>query len=158
MHRAAAVVFAFMVTGAVLTPRAAGASDYPLTEGTFDAALAAARKTVPESSMIDARLIKRGDSAIYEILLMDVDGVLHTVRVDAARSRVLDRFGADEQGAKDHDEGHGGKPAPGGKGGGPDRSGKDRHGKGGGPGKSGGQGEGRHGDGRKGDGSRGKGN
>ncbi|WP_299500256.1 hypothetical protein [uncultured Roseobacter sp.] len=153
MHRAAVIVSVLLVTGTVVTPQdIRGADDLP-TQGDFEAALTAARKVVPESLMIDARLIERGGSLTYEILFMGADGELHTVQVDAARSQIVNHFDSDEPGALERDEDRRERPAPEGKRDDPHPSHGPGHDKGERRGGSGPQG-----DGPRGDGPRGKGN
>ena len=82
MRRASAIVFAVVMTGAATAPDATRPGDVSPSDGCFDTALATARKIVPDSTLIDARLIRDGQKVVYEILLMDTLGVLHTVRVD----------------------------------------------------------------------------
>lgn len=86
MRRSSAILFAVVMTGAATTPMSTRSDSTRPAEGCFDTALATAREIVPDSTLIDARLITDGRKTVYEILLMDTLGVLHTVRVDATPS------------------------------------------------------------------------
>lgn len=74
MHRAAASAIGLLVTVLSVAPSGPRADETAPLEPRFGTALAAARSVVPESWMIDARIIRRSDRAINEILFLGADG------------------------------------------------------------------------------------